>query len=47
MVTEKKFTAAEASAVLAAGWSMDKVVRGYRRRIKDNARRLKLAGTRA
>lgn len=45
MVTEKVFAAAEAGVVLTTGGSMDRVVRGYRRRIKANARRL--SGSRA
>ena len=41
MVTEKVSAFAEAAATLAAGGSAHKVVRGYRRKVRANAKRLK------
>jgi hypothetical protein len=41
MVTEKMAAFAEASAVIAAGGSAHKVVNGYRRKVRANAKRLK------
>jgi hypothetical protein len=40
MVTEKAFACGEAATTLALGGSARKVVRGYRTRVKANARRL-------
>jgi hypothetical protein len=40
MVTEKIAAAGEATATLVAGGNMDKVVKGYRRRVRKNVRRL-------
>jgi hypothetical protein len=40
MVTEKAFACGEAATTLARGGSARKVVRGYRTRVKANARRL-------
>ena len=44
MVTEKVSAFIEASAALAAGGSPHKVVRGYRKHVRANARRLRQAG---
>jgi hypothetical protein len=44
MVTEKVSAFMEASAALAAGGSAHKVVRGYRKHVRANARRLRRAG---
>ncbi len=41
MVTEKVTAFAEAAAVIAAGGSAHKVVKGYRRKIRANAKRLR------
>lgn len=41
MVTEKIGAFTEAAAILAAGGSAHKVVRGYRRHVRANARRLR------
>lgn len=41
MVTEKVSAFAEAAATLAAGGSAHKVVKGYRRKVRANAKRLK------
>lgn len=41
MVTEKVLAAGEAAMLLAAGGSHAKVVRGYRRKVRANGRRLK------
>ena len=40
MFTEKAFASAEAATTMAMGGSARKVVRGYRTRVKANARRL-------
>jgi hypothetical protein len=40
MVTEKMTAFAEAAATIAAGGSAHKVVKGYRRKVQANARRL-------
>jgi hypothetical protein len=40
MVSEKAFACGEAAATVAFGGSARKVVRGYRTRVKANARRL-------
>lgn len=40
MVTEKIFAAGEAAMQLATGVSSDKVIRGYRHKVRANARRL-------
>ena len=40
MFTEKAFASAEAATTFAFGGSARKVVRGYRTRVKQNARRL-------
>ena len=41
MVTEKAFAFAEAATTIATGGSAHKVVRGYRRHVKANVRRLR------
>jgi hypothetical protein len=41
MVTEKVSAFVEAAAAVAAGGSPHKVVRGYRRHVRTNARRLR------
>jgi len=41
MMTEKVTAFAEAAATLATGGSAHKVVRGYRRKVRANVRRLK------
>jgi len=41
MVTEKFAAFAEASATIAAGGSTHKVVKGYRRHVRANVRRLR------
>lgn len=41
MVTEKVAAFAEATATLASGGSAHKVVNGYRRKVRANAKRLK------
>jgi hypothetical protein len=41
MVTEKVTAFAEAAATLATGGSAHKVVRGYRRKVRANVKRLK------
>lgn len=41
MVTEKLAAFAEASATIAAGGSAHKVVKGYRKHVRANVRRLK------
>ncbi|MFC4174587.1 hypothetical protein ACFOYU_21450 [Microvirga sp. GCM10011540] len=41
MVTEKVSAFAEAAMTVAAGGSAHKVVRGYRRHVRANARRLR------
>ena len=41
MVTEKVLAFAEAATTLATGGSPRKIVRGYRRRVRANVRRLK------
>jgi hypothetical protein len=41
MVTEKVAAFAEASATMAAGGSAHKVVKGYRKRVRANVRRLR------
>ncbi|NBJ09895.1 hypothetical protein [Microvirga arsenatis] len=41
MVTEKVTAFAEAAAVIAAGGSAHKVVKGYRRKVRANAKRLR------
>ncbi|RDI58861.1 hypothetical protein DES45_105386 [Microvirga subterranea] len=41
MVTEKVSAFAEAAATIATGGSAHKVVRGYRRHVRANVRRLK------
>ncbi|WP_046866044.1 hypothetical protein [Microvirga massiliensis] len=41
MVTEKVLAFAEAATTLATGGSPGRVVRGYRRRVRANVRRLK------
>jgi hypothetical protein len=43
MVTEKISAFVEAAAALAAGGSPHKVVRGYRKHVRANARRLRRA----
>ena len=43
MVTEKVSAFVEAAAALAAGGSPHKVVRGYRKHVRANARRLRSA----
>ena len=43
MVTEKVSALIEASAAIAAGGSPHKVVRGYRKHVRANARRLRRA----
>jgi len=43
MVTEKVSAFVEAAAALAAGGSPHKVVRGYRKHVRANARRLRRA----
>ena len=40
MVTEKITAFTEAAAVLAAGGSAHKIVKGYRRKVRANAKRL-------
>jgi len=40
MVTEKATAAGEAALSLAAGKSMESVVKGYRRKVRANRRRL-------
>lgn len=41
MVTEKMSAFAEAAATLATGGSAHKVVKGYRKKVRANAKRLK------
>lgn len=41
MVTEKINAIAEAAVIVAGGGSAHKVVRGYRRKVRANARRLR------
>jgi hypothetical protein len=41
MVTEKVTAFVEAAATIAAGGSAHKVVKGYRRKVRANAKRLK------
>jgi hypothetical protein len=41
MVTEKITAFTEAAAVLAAGGSAHKIVKGYRRKVRANSKRLK------
>ncbi len=41
MVTEKVLALAEASVTLATGGSAHKVVKGYRRKVQANSRRLR------
>lgn len=41
MVTEKITAFTEAAAVLAAGGSAHKIVKGYRRKVRANAKRLR------
>ena len=41
MVTEKVLAAGEAAMLLAAGGSSARVIRGYRRKVRANGRRLK------
>ncbi len=41
MVSEKMLAAAEATAIIAAGGNLDRVVKSYRRRVKANVLRLK------
>ena len=41
MVTEKMLALAEASVTLATGGSAHKVVKGYRKKVQANTRRLK------
>jgi hypothetical protein len=43
MVTEKVSAFVEAAAALAAGGSPHKIVRGYRKHVRANARRLRRA----
>ncbi len=43
MVTEKMLALMDAATTVAAGGSAHKVVRGYRKRVRANARRLRLA----
>jgi hypothetical protein len=43
MVTEKMAAFSEAMVTIAAGGSPDKVVKGYRRHVRANARRLRRA----
>ena len=43
MITEKASAFVEAAAVLAAGGSAHKVIRGYRKHVRANARRLRRA----
>ncbi len=43
MVTEKMLAFVDAATTVAAGGSAHKVVRGYRKRVQANARRLRLA----
>jgi hypothetical protein len=40
MLTEKMLALADAAATVAAGGSMHKVVKGYRKRVRSNVRRL-------
>jgi hypothetical protein len=40
MVTEKVLALAEAAATVATGGSAHKIVRGYRKKVKANAKRL-------
>ena len=42
MVTEKMLAFVDAATTVAAGGSAHKVVRGYRKRVQANARRLRL-----
>jgi hypothetical protein len=42
MVTEKMLAFVDAAATVATGGSAHKVVRGYRKRVRANARRLRL-----
>jgi hypothetical protein len=41
MVTEKMMAAAEMAALIATGASMHTVVKGYRRKVRANAKRLR------
>ena len=41
MVSEKAFAALEAAGVLAAGGSAADVIRGYRKKVRANARRMR------
>jgi len=41
MVTEKMLALAEAAATIAAGGSAHKVVKGYRKKVQANTKRLK------
>jgi hypothetical protein len=41
MVTEKVFAAIDAGAVLLTGGSAHKVIKGYRRKVRANARRMR------
>ena len=41
MVTEKMFALAEAATTVATGGSAQKVVKGYRKKVQANTRRLK------
>ncbi len=41
MVTEKITAFTEAAAILAAGGSAHKVIKGYRRKVRANAKRLR------
>jgi hypothetical protein len=41
MVTEKITAFTEAAAVLAAGGSAHKIVKGYRKKVRANAKRLR------
>jgi hypothetical protein len=41
MVTEKVSAFAEAAAIIATGGSAHKVVKGYRRKVRANAKRLR------
>ena len=41
MVTEKVFAAGEAAMQIAMGASNDAVIRGYRRKVRANSRRLR------
>jgi hypothetical protein len=42
MVTEKMFAFAEAATIVAMGGSAHKVVKGYRKKVRANTRRLKM-----